>query len=67
MEQSKASELKAGFNGKIILPNEPGYDEARAIWNGMFDKYTAVIAKCKSTADVVNSVNFGRLKYHKIK
>ena len=24
--------------GNVILPGETGYDESRAIWNGMFDK-----------------------------
>lgn len=60
MIHKKARELKAGFNGRIILPHEAGYDEARVIWNGMFDKKPAMIAQCKNTADVVRAVNFGR-------
>lgn len=60
MMQYKIENLQDGFNGKIILPNEDGYDDARVIWNGMFDKKPAIIAQCKDTADVVKAVNFGR-------
>jgi FAD/FMN-containing dehydrogenase len=49
-----------GFAGDLILPGEPGYEEARRVFNRMIDKRPAVIARCTSTADVVAAVNFGR-------
>jgi FAD/FMN-containing dehydrogenase len=52
--------LRHGFSGDLILPDEPGYDEARAVFNRMIDKRPAVIARCSSTDDVVAAVNFGR-------
>ena len=52
--------LAAGFNGKVIRPNDAGYDEARAIWNGMIDKRPAAIARCATADDVVRAVNFAR-------
>ena len=27
----------AGIRGRVLRPGEPGYDEARAIWNGLID------------------------------
>jgi len=57
---NKITELKRVFDGEILLPNESGYDNARAIWNGMFDKRPGIIARCTSTSDVVKAVNFGR-------
>lgn len=60
MIHEKAKELQTEFNGKIILPNEAGYDDARVIWNGIFDKKPAIIVQCKDTADVVRAVKFGR-------
>ena len=48
------------FTGRLISPGDGGYDEARAIWNGMIDKRPALIARCSSTQDVVAAVNFAR-------
>jgi hypothetical protein len=54
------SSLIDGFAGEQIRPGDPGYDEARVLWNGLFDKHPALIARCTSTADVVAAVNYGR-------
>jgi FAD/FMN-containing dehydrogenase len=52
--------LRADFSGEILAPEDPGYDAARRIHNGLFDKRPALIARCLHTADVVDAVNFGR-------
>ncbi len=46
--------------GSVILPGEAGYDEARAIWNGMFDKKPAIIVRCLNANDVSQSVRYAR-------
>lgn len=60
MEKDKAAGLKSAISGEVILPGETGYDAARAIWNGMFDRKPCIIARCANTTDVVQAVNFGR-------
>ena len=50
----------AGLHGRVIGPDAPDYDEARAIWNGMIDRRPAVIARCAQTADVSRAVRFAR-------
>ena len=52
--------LRAGFRGTILTPSDDGYDEARAVWNGMVDKRPAAIARCAGTPDVVAAVGFAR-------
>jgi hypothetical protein len=52
--------LPADLRGELIVPGDPGYDEARAVYNGMIDKYPAAIARCLDAADVVTCVRFGR-------
>jgi len=52
--------LSASLRGSLITPESDDYDEARLIWNGMFDKKPALIARCNGTADVIASVNFAR-------
>src|SRR5205807_9625913 len=40
--------------------SDPGYDEARAVHNGMFDKRPEVIVQAEQVADVIGAVNFAR-------
>jgi len=53
-------ELAPGFEGEVIGPADARYDEARALYNAMFDKRPAVIARCTSAADVARAVGFAR-------
>ena len=53
-------QLDAGLRGELIVPGGRGYDEARAVYNGMINKYPAAIARCRDAADVVTCVRFGR-------
>lgn len=52
--------FKSSLRGKLILPNEEGYDKSRTIWNGMIDKYPAMVVKCAGPSDVIAAVNFAR-------
>jgi FAD/FMN-containing dehydrogenase len=54
------AELAAALLGTLILPADPGYDDARAVYNAMIDKRPAAIARCRDSADVVASVRFAR-------
>jgi FAD/FMN-containing dehydrogenase len=53
-------ELRRGFTGEIIVPGDPGYDEARTIFNAMIDRRPGVITQCADVHDVVQAVQFGR-------
>jgi FAD/FMN-containing dehydrogenase len=52
--------LRAGLRGTLCLPGEPGYDDARTIWNAMVDRRPAAIVRAAGTADVVHAVGFAR-------
>jgi FAD/FMN-containing dehydrogenase len=49
-----------GFRGRLIVPSDKDYDEARALYNGMIDKRPKVIARCTDAADVIAAVNYAR-------
>jgi hypothetical protein len=51
---------ETGFRGQVLRPGDGGYDEARAVWNGMIDKRPAVIARCTGTADVVSALQHAK-------
>lgn len=53
-------ELRESIGGEVITPADPGYDEARAVWNGMVDKRPALIVRCSGVADVLAAVQFAR-------
>ena len=48
------------FAGEVIVPNDPRYDEARAVWNGMIDLRPALIVRPTGTGDVVAALHFAR-------
>lgn len=52
--------LKKQIRGLLIRVEDETYDEARQLWNGMFDKRPAVIVRCAGVADVINAVRFAR-------
>ncbi|MFF0485526.1 FAD-binding oxidoreductase [Streptomyces sp. NPDC004435] len=52
--------LREDLAGEVLVPGDPGYDEARRIHNGMIDRRPAVIARCATQADVANAILFGR-------
>src|SRR5260370_33630017 len=52
--------LRASLRGSIIASGDPGYDEARKVYNGMIDKRPRLIARCGDAADVITAVNFCR-------
>ncbi|CAM5318776.1 FAD-binding oxidoreductase [Streptomyces griseorubiginosus] len=52
--------LREDLVGDVFAPSDPGYDEARTVFNAMIDRRPAVIAQCVSEDDVVRAVRFGR-------
>ena len=56
-------DFRASLHGELILPDDDGYDSARRVWNGMIDKYPALIIRCATRADVTHAVEFGRLQH----
>jgi FAD/FMN-containing dehydrogenase len=53
-------DLRASLRGELLTAGQAGYDEARRIWNGAFDRRPAFIVRCKGAADVIQCVNFAR-------
>jgi FAD/FMN-containing dehydrogenase len=58
--QQALAELRAAPRGAVLAPGEPGYDDARQIFNGMIDCRPALIARCATAADVIACVGFAQ-------
>jgi FAD/FMN-containing dehydrogenase len=52
--------LRSELSGDVIDRAHPAYDDARRVWNGLIDRYPAVMARCVDTADVVAAVRVAR-------
>lgn len=51
------ADLQAEIKGAVILPDDSDYDEARAVWNGMIDRYPAIIVRCSCVEDVIKAIH----------
>src|SRR5690348_2742953 len=52
--------LRERVRGHVVTAGEEGYDEARAVHNGMFDKHPLAVLRAEQVADVIAGVNFAR-------
>ena len=57
---SDVADLKASLRGELLLRGQSGYDQARKVWNGAFDRQPSLIARCAGAADVTQAVAFAR-------
>ena len=53
-------ELRATLDGRVIAPDDAGYDEARAVFYGGIDRRPAGIIRVASAADVSQVVSLAR-------
>jgi hypothetical protein len=48
--------LRQQFRGDLLRPDDPQYEPARSIWNGMVARRPGLIARCADVADVQAAV-----------
>jgi FAD/FMN-containing dehydrogenase len=60
LDEEATQAFLTGVRGAVLRPSDQGYDDGRAIWNGLIDRRPALIVQCTGAADVVDAVNFAR-------
>jgi FAD binding domain-containing protein/berberine-like enzyme len=60
LDHAAVTHLRKAMRGALLQPSDPGYGEARTIWNAMIPWRPALIARVSGTADVITCVNFAR-------
>jgi len=52
--------LRETFGGDVISPTDDGYDDARRVWNAVFDRRPALVVRPTTVEEVATAVRFGR-------
>jgi FAD/FMN-containing dehydrogenase len=52
--------LTGKVKGRVVLPGDPNYAEARKIWNAMIDRRPAAIVQCATGDDVPPAIRLAR-------
>jgi FAD/FMN-containing dehydrogenase len=60
LPRSDLDDLRSRLRGPLLLPGQPGYDEARRVLNASIDKHPALIVQPSGAADVRTAVDFAR-------
>src|SRR5215207_9193038 len=60
LDNQLVHELGGRVSGPVLSPNDPGYDEARRVHNGLVDRRPALIARARTADDVVAALAFAR-------
>src|SRR5215213_2891685 len=53
-------QLRATIKGRVITPDDAGYDQARSVFYGGFDRRPALIARVADATDVSHVVSLAR-------
>lgn len=53
---------KARLTGRVVLPGDPGYEDARESYNGRFSRHPLAIAFCQDPGDVVNAIRWANAR-----
>ena len=60
LDNQLLDELEGHVTGSVLAPDHAGYDEARAVHNGLVDRKPALIVRARSAEDVVAALAFAR-------
>ena len=58
---SVLKDLRDSLRGRLLLAQDPGYEQARQVQNPVIDRHPALIIQPTGVADVRTAVNFARL------
>jgi len=60
LDEQAIKGLDDDLRGELILPDHEDYNDTRNVWNGLANKYPAVIARAKGGDDVAHAITFAQ-------
>jgi len=58
LDPREIERLTRALRGSVLRQSEPGYDEARRVFNGMIDRRPELVVRCDDEADVGTAIAF---------
>ncbi|OMQ15757.1 FAD-linked oxidoreductase [Modestobacter sp. VKM Ac-2676] len=58
--QDQLDQLRRRVDGAVTAPADPGYDEARTVWNAMIDRRPSAVVRAADVDDVVSTIATAR-------
>src|SRR5579859_7386131 len=60
MSEQTIEQLRERARGRVVVPDDPDYEEVRKVYNGMIDRHPSVVVRCVDAGDVMATVDFAR-------
>ena len=60
VDEAVLRSLRQELGALVLAPGDAGYDDARHVWNGRFDRRPGAIVRCGDAADVKRAVDIAR-------
>ena len=60
LDNHQLAQLHERISGPVLTPQDAGYDEARAVHNGLIDRRPALIVRARSSDDVLGALALAR-------
>jgi FAD/FMN-containing dehydrogenase len=60
LDDATVRRFAASLRGRVVLPDDDGYEDARAVWNAAIDRRPAAVARCVDANDVQRAIEFAR-------
>lgn len=60
LDAAALARFRMRFSGDVVLPADATYDDARRVWNGMIDRWPAIVVRPNHPDDVVAAVQLAR-------
>jgi hypothetical protein len=60
LDQAALAAIRGRFEGEVLEDGDPGYDDARALFNAMIDRKPRLIVRCAGPADVAAGILLAR-------
>src|SRR5258708_7533464 len=64
--RQSVQELATSLQGEMVLPDTPGYESARGVWNGTADRHPALIVRPVNAVDVITAITFAREQHMEV-
>ncbi|RQG97408.1 FAD-binding oxidoreductase [Natrarchaeobius oligotrophus] len=60
LDERRLGEFARELDGHLVRPDGERYEDARSVWNGLINRYPALVVRADGASDVARSVRYAR-------